>query len=286
MSDLSPEGFATGEGMSGSGAAEDRVVGLDPIDGLVFESDGTPIAELDLEQLDAMASRLDTVAEQAVGRRSWRFGHVIVDEAQDLTPMQWRMVARRAQRGSMTIVGDLAQRSRGDATTWSELLPPTLAGFDYRELTINYRSPEEVNAVASAVLAELAPGLTPSQPIRAVGHLPTAELVHDLDRRLTERITEYRRRHASGRMAVIGVDLPPVASVPGTQWLTPWQAKGLEFDHVVLVEPARFLDERRGLSLLYVAITRTTDRLFVLHERALPRLLRPHLTAIDGPEQE
>ena len=102
----------------------------------------------------------------------------------------------------------------------------------------------------------------------------------------SERIAEYRRRHASGRMAVIGVDLPPVASVPGTQWLTPWQAKGLEFDHVVLVEPARFLDERRGLSLLYVAITRTTDRRFVLHERALPRLLRPHLTAIDGPEQE
>jgi DNA helicase IV len=266
--------------LPGGAGSEDRVSGLDPVDGLAFESDGAPIAELDVEQLDSMLDRGATIAELAIGRRSWRFGHVIVDEAQDLTPMQWRMVARRAQRGSMTIVGDLAQRSTGDPGTWADHLPSSLEGFAYRELTINYRSPSEINLLAAAVLAELAPELEPTQPIRSVGHFPTAERLENLEDGLTALVQSHRREHPDGRMAVIGLDLPEPVRSDRVQWLTPWQAKGLEFDNVILVEPARMLDEPRGLSLLYVAITRTTDRLHVVHDRPLPAVLRPHLDPV------
>lgn len=265
MSDL-------GEGIG----PEDRTAGLEPVDGFSFESDGSPIAELDVNDADALADRGASVAELAANRRSWRFGHVIVDEAQDLSPMQWRMLVRRASGNSMTIVGDLAQCSTGNPTSWDDLLPPALADVAYRELTINYRSPAEINTLATAVLRELAPGLSTSEAIRSVDHHPTAVKLDDLDHELVELVTRLRSEDNHGRLAVIGLDLPH-ADIDGVRWLTPWQAKGLEFDAVVLVEPARILDERRGLSLLYVAITRSTDRLVVAHRRPLPEVFAGRL---------
>ncbi len=258
---------------------EDRTIGLEAVDGLHFESDGAPIAELDIESLDGLVDRGATIAELASGRRSWRFGHVIVDEAQDLTPMQWRMITRRSTRGSVTIVGDLAQRSISEPGSWDEHLPAGFSDFAYRELTINYRSPAEINVVASAVLEELAPELTAPEAIRSVGHSPDVVQLPDMADSLISEVHRIRAASDRGRMAVVGVDLPFESGVEGVVWLSPWQAKGLEFDTVVLAEPAKILDQPSGLSLLYVAVTRTTDRLIVAHQRPLPGVLQ---RALDG----
>ena len=261
MSDLPP-----------STGSEDRTVGIEAVDGLSFESDGAPIAELAVESLDGLTDRGATVAELAANRRAWRFGHVIVDEAQDLTPMQWRMIVRRARRGSMTIVGDLAQRSIGEPGVWPDHLPPSLDDFAYRELTINYRSPAEVNELATGILAQLAPDLTPSQAIRSVGRHARVLEVADLASSLEQHARLLRDAVPGGRMVVISVE-PWLFVIDGVQVLTPWQSKGLEFDSVVLVEPAAILEAVGGLSLLYVAITRTTDRLDIIHQRPLPEVL-------------
>lgn len=270
----------------GSGMADDRAAGLEPIDGFSFESDGSPIAELYIEDPDSLVDRGSSVAQLAVGQRSWRFGHVIVDEAQDLTPMQWRMIARRARSLSMTVVGDLAQCSTGEPGSWRDHLPATVKDFAYRELTINYRSPAEINDLAATILAALAPTLEPSRAIRSTGHAPEVREVADLAAGLSGALAEIAETHEGTvrRIAVISVDpgdfdlvaedLPDDVNV---QWLTPWQAKGLEFDHVVLVEPAAFLAQPRGLSLLYVALTRSTDRLTLIHRQPLPQVLEAGL---------
>ncbi|MDA3040411.1 MAG: ATP-binding domain-containing protein [Actinomycetota bacterium] len=272
----------------GFGAADDRAAGLEPVDGFAFESDGSPIGELHIEDPDSLVDRGASVAQLAIGQRSWRFGHVIVDEAQDLTPMQWRMIARRARSLSMTVVGDLAQCSTGEPGSWRDHLPATVKDFAYRELTVNYRSPAEINDVASSVLADLAPDLEPSRAIRSTGHAPEVRKVADLGVGLADALTQIARSHegSARRVAVIAVDPSDfdlvAAGLPGeakVQWLTPWQSKGLEFDHVVLVEPAAFLARPRGLSLLYVALTRSTDRLTVLHCGPLPQVLATGLNS-------
>lgn len=251
---------------------DDRLIGIDEDD-----DEDVRTGELDLQGADAFSAEGPSVVELAFGQRSWRFGHVIVDEAQDLTPMQWRMIVRRARGGSMTIVGDLAQRANGAPTSWRDLLPDSLTTFDERQLTINYRSPEEINALAAGVLRELAPRLTPPTSIRSVGETPTMRPVADLDRSLIDVVAEEYRQLETGRMAVIGIDLD--ATLIGKRVardvavLDPWKAKGLEFDVVVVVEPAAFLDLDHGLSLLYVALTRSTRRLTIVHHRALPDVL-------------
>ena len=121
---------------------------------VVSDPDGVPIAELEAQDYLELTNSV-SLEERAAGERAWRFGHVIVDEAQDLTPMQWRMVTRRARGHSMTIVGDVAQRSTGDPGSWSDLLPPELGDVPRFDLTTNYRSPEEVGRVAARVLADL-----------------------------------------------------------------------------------------------------------------------------------
>lgn len=241
----------------------------------LLDGDGVPISELELDQVDAAIDRGASVAELAAGQRSWRFGHVIVDEAQDLTPMQWRMVARRTQGESMTVVGDLAQRSIGEPGKWSDHLPPSISSFNYQELTINYRAPAEVNKLAGAVLAELAPNLSAPKSIRSVGRHPQAIKVTSISAALPDLVAEAKKRIGEGTIAVIGTgpDEGPVGPVPGATCLTPRQAKGLEFDSVFLVEPAMLLTQDYGLSLLYVAITRSTRELCIVHEQALPDVL-------------
>ncbi len=277
---MSDHGDVFGSEGAGSGdLGEDRVMGLEPVDGFTFESDGSPIAELQLEDVDSLVDLGGSVAQLAAKERWWRFGHVIVDEAQDLTPMQWRMVARRARNHSMTIVGDLAQCSIGEPESWDDVLPDEVGRFDQRELTINYRSPAEINDLAAAILAELAPGLSPSRSIRASGHQPVVRRLDNGDA-LTEAVTTWRSSLPEGRMALIsaaGDADQSAAGIPGVEHLDPWQAKGLEFDHVVVAEPAAFLGLERGLSLLYVALTRATERLLVLHQQPLPPVLEAAL---------
>lgn len=258
----------------------DRTVRAPDNDQPLLDAEGLPFQELDAERPDDIAQRSATVRQLAVDEQVWRFGHVIVDEAQDLTPMQWRMVVRRSRRGSVTMLGDLAQRSIGEPGTWDDHLPPEFSLFEQQNLTTNYRSPAEINDLAADVLSELAPGLPASRAVRRSGHEPQIIGVESIDRELPDLV--YRSGQgddgpAAPPAVVIGFDLPdlspPSADRPGCRTLSPWKAKGLEFDSVMVVEPARFLDERNGLSLLYVALTRSTHRLTIVHQRPLPPAL-------------
>ncbi len=260
---------------------EESSAGTNPDDRYVEEDDDDdePVRELELSGADDLDEVGSTVVELAFGQRSWRFGHVIVDEAQDLTPMEWRMIVRRAKGGSMTIVGDLAQRSIGAPGSWRDHLPDAISTFDYRQLTINYRSPSEVNELAARILGDLAPDLTPATSIRSSGHAPHFQRVDSIARGLDEVLAAAAE--IDGTTGVIGFDLDAVMAETVAesradgqlQFLNPWQAKGLEFETVVVVEPARFLKEPGGLSLLYVAITRSTSRLVIVHEDDLPDVL-------------
>ncbi len=226
------------------------------------------IAELGLSGADDRWERGSTVAELAKAERLWQFGHVIVDEAQDLTPMQWRMIERRSVDRSMTIVGDLAQRSIGTPGTWADHLPNSLQDHAYQELTINYRSPIELNDMAAKLLAELAPNLTPATGIRESGFPPVEIETNNMTRSVSEVLDQARELSNSSRIAIISASADVNYTADSrVQHLTPWQAKGLEFDEVLVIQPGEILAEPNGLSLLYVAITRSTRRLTVLRHQ-------------------
>ncbi|MEM7324825.1 MAG: ATP-binding domain-containing protein [Actinomycetota bacterium] len=250
----------------------DRTVRAEDNNQPILDFEGLPFQELEVERPDDVAQRSATVRQLAVDEQVWRFGHVIVDEAQDLTPMQWRMVVRRSRQGSVTMLGDLAQRSIGEPGTWDDHLPPELSLFEQQNLTTNYRSPAEINDLAGTLLEDLAPELPKSRAVRRSGHEPAVVPVASLADELAAAVAA-----APGVPAVLGFDLPNLSSLVANgrcRTFSPWQAKGLEFDSVVVVEPARFLDEPNGLSLLYVALTRSTDRLTIVHQRPLPDVLR------------
>ena len=213
------------------------------------------------------------------------FGHVIVDEAQDLTPMQWRMLARRCPTGSMTVVGDLGQAKHPwSATSWAAVHALVAPHVPHRvlELTINYRTPEEVMRLAASVLADVAPDLRPPAAVRNSGQEPVV-IATSADR-LAESAREAARYEAvavaPGKVAII---FPPgtVDDVEAdvldrtVAELDVERAKGLEFDSVVVVEPAA-----HSAGELYVALTRTTRRLVLVHSRALPARLHPGTTPI------
>ena len=250
-----------------------------------FESDDDiEIRELDLEDLDAVAEARITIGQLVGENESWRYGHVIVDEAQDLTPMQWRMIMRRVRGRSLTIVGDLAQRSAAQNTTetlsWEDLLPPELAQARRQDLTVNYRSPAEIHALAVSVLADFAPGVVPSSAIRSSGWPP--EFHHMMLAQALDTLIDQALSAVGGQVAVIAADPNPLTSQHHVEetadvrvrFLTPTESKGLEFDAVVLVEPAEILRSRGGAAQLYIALTRALQRLFVAHQEPLPQVLQ------------
>jgi DNA helicase IV len=208
------------------------------------------------------------LVERATADRDWTYRHIVVDEAQELSEMDWRVLMRRCPGHSFTVVGDLAQRrSAAGATSWATMLEPYVPGrWVYRSLTVNYRTPAEIMAVAASVLAEFAPTITPPESVRATGVQPWSRQVSD---DLAEAIEEFVLDEADreGTSIVIG---PP--GVPGT--VPASETKGLEFDAVLVVEPERILaDGPRGAAELYVALTRATQRLGVLHKGPLPAAL-------------
>ncbi|WP_137147620.1 RNA polymerase recycling motor ATPase HelR [Mycolicibacterium sp. CR10] len=209
------------------------------------------------------------LAERAAADRDWTYRHVVVDEAQELSEMDWRVLMRRCPSRSFTVVGDLAQRrSVAGATSWDTMLKPYVPGrWIYRPLTVNYRTPAEIMAVAAALLAEFAPGVTPPESVRATGVEPWARRVTPDE--LHAAIDDFIREEAAqeGTSVVIG---PP--DVPGA--VSASETKGLEYDAVLVVEPERILaDGPRGAAELYVALTRATQRLGVLHLGPLPKAL-------------
>lgn len=209
------------------------------------------------------------LAERAAADRNWTYRHVVVDEAQELSEMDWRVLMRRCPNRSFTIVGDLAQRrSAAGATSWGAMLDPYVPGrWVYRPLSVNYRTPAEIMTVAAALLAEIAPDVEPPESVRASGVRPWARRVTDDE--LILAVDDFVRDEAvrEGTCIVIG---PP--GVPGA--VAPAQTKGLEFDAVLVVDPQRILDDGpRGAAELYVALTRATQRLGVLHRDPLPQAL-------------
>ncbi|UOZ05140.1 RNA polymerase recycling motor ATPase HelR [Amycolatopsis sp. WQ 127309] len=207
-----------------------------------------------------------SLVERASADRDWTYRHVVVDEAQELSEMDWRVLMRRCPGRSFTVVGDLAQRrSVAGARSWDAVLAPYVPGrWVYRSLTVNYRTPAEIMEVAAAVLADFAPGVRPPESVRACGVRPWSRQVTDDE--LAAAIEEFARDEAGreGTSVVIG---PP--GVPGT--VPASETKGLEFDAVLVVEPAKILAD--SAADLYVALTRATQRLGVLHREPLPQAL-------------
>lgn len=207
-----------------------------------------------------------TLVERASADRDWTYRHVVVDEAQELSEMDWRVLMRRCPGRSFTVVGDLAQRrSAAGARSWGAMLAPYVADrWAYRSLTVNYRTPAEIMAVAAAVLADFAPDVVPPESVRACGVPPWSRQVTEEER--ATAIEEFVREEAgrAGTSVVIG---PP--GVPGA--VPASDTKGLEFDAVLVVEPGAIL--AASAADLYVALTRATQRLGVLHEGALPPAL-------------
>ena len=209
------------------------------------------------------------LVERAAADRDWTYRHVVVDEAQELSEMDWRALMRRCPSRSFTVVGDLAQRrSVAGTTSWDTMLEPYVPGrWVYRSLSVNYRTPAEIMTIAAALLAEFAPGVAPPESVRACGVQPWSRRVTDDE--LPAAIEEFVRDEAGreGTSVVIGPQGMPGA-VPASE------TKGLEFDAVLVVEPERILaDGPRGAADLYVALTRATQRLGVLHQGPLPRAL-------------
>ena len=249
--------------------------------------------ELDAEELDEELSPVDLIdpdrlserhverdgrdlAERAAADREWTYGHVVVDEAQELSELDWRVLMRRCPGRSFTVVGDLAQRqSPAGARSWGQVLERYVPGrWRYRELTVNYRTTAEIMAVAARVLALVDPALRPPVSVRGGGAPPWVRRVRGavLAAAVAEAVRAETAQVGDGSVAVIvpeGVTVEVPVAV-----LTPRAAKGLEFDAVVVVEPQQILAAvPHGAADLYVALTRATQRLGMLHTEPLPAAL-------------
>ncbi|HEY2427866.1 MAG TPA: ATP-binding domain-containing protein [Acidimicrobiales bacterium] len=228
------------------------------------------------------------------------YGHIVVDEAQDVSPMALRMLARRSVTGSMTIVGDIGQATTGTApSTWDDVLAhlPSRRPARIVNLTVNYRTPAEIMDVAAEVLAGVGSvGWEPPRSVRTTGHPAEVRAVGDaaeLDAEVARAASDELSAVGGGTVAVIApsarlaglgaalatADLPwgdPARtglSAPITLLDVP-AAKGLEFDSVVVVEPAGIAGEGpEGMRALFVALTRPTRRLVIVHQAPLPASL-------------
>lgn len=248
------------------------------------------------ERIEQVGGRT-SMAERAANDRTWTYGHIVVDEAQELSPMQWRMLARRNPRRSMTIVGDLDQRTAGSPHSWENVLKELGGKYQVKPLTISYRTPRSLLERAARAMAALGKPVQPMQAVRDRENcyysqkISPAELektaVQILEAELRALDSEYGKN--IGTIAV----LTPAAQVE--KWhklftsapeLAEWysanspeigqrikvssahEVKGLEFDTVILLEPTQIGKE--GLGDFYVALTRATHRMCTLSTEALP----------------
>ncbi len=226
-----------------------------------------------------------STAERAAADRNWAYGHVIVDEAQELSAMAWRMVRRRCPNAWMTIVGDVTQTGSPAGTdSWSDALEP-LIGSRWRQhdLTVNYRTPVEIMDVAAEVLAQISTEIKPPTSIRSVGfsperHATVASAVAAVTARYEGSSNEQQRSVA---IVVAGAgseliadqekqdnifrDIPRDTPHLRFKTYTVDEAKGLEFDEVILIDPDQIVQSSpQGLQDLYVALTRATQGLTVV----------------------
>ncbi len=259
--------------------------------------DGMLSAEA-LAEHNAVGESRFSSAERASQDRAWAFGHVVVDEAQELSPMQWRMLMRRCPMKSFTIVGDIAQTSSAaGARSWQQALEP-FVGERWRqeELTVNYRTPMQI--AEAAVRMANAAGLVVSAP-KAVRDGKWDTFVDEVSEgevvsRLLQTLPEDLAAIQGGLVAVVAQEhfqeqvLAALRQTYGARAgtgaggyeqdiivTTPANAKGLEFDAVVVLEPAELLSGRGGLvGDLYVAMTRPTQRLRLIGAQGIPAGIR------------
>ncbi|WP_165165353.1 HelD family protein [Corynebacterium qintianiae] len=209
---------------------------------------------IDAETLARRQRAVDvrSIAERAREDHTWAYGHVIVDEAQELSPMEWRMVFRRSPSRWMTLVGDTAQTSAPSGTDdWAASLEP-FVGTRYKvhELTVNYRTPVEIMGVANRILAQIDPEAKPATAIRSTG---------EAVRRLPAGTDPAIAAAAEDGRTSVTITAENVADI-----------KGLEFDHVTVVDPGAIIGASpQGWQDLYVAVTRATQTLTVIGELPL-----------------
>ncbi|MFG2609655.1 HelD family protein [Streptomyces anulatus] len=235
-----------------------------------------------LEEL--MPQREETQWERAerLAAERTEYAHVIVDEAQDLTPMQWRMVGRRGRHATWTIVGDPAQSSWSDPDEAGAARDEALGSRPRRRftLTVNYRNPAEIAELAAKVLALAMPGMESPAAVRSTGVVPRFEPVRDGE--LAATVREEAGRLLAEVDGTVGVVVAMNRRAQAREWLAELgervvalgslEAKGLEYDATVVVSPAEIADESpAGLRVLYVALTRATQQLTVVSgERDMP----------------
>lgn len=237
-------------------------------------------------------------AQFALAADQKRYGYVIVDEAQDLTPMQLRVIARRSAHGRMTLVGDLAQATGAwRYRSWDELLAqlPASASSRVAELMLGYRVPSQVMELASRLVTRIADNLQIPRAIRLGPEDP--HTIRAEEEELLEHVEAEVWRHADSERS-IGVIAPrrvlPAlhatlrnAGLPAGEvgadglservtLLTAEESKGLEFDHVIVVDPAGIVTAEEDWAKLYVALTRTTQTLSIVHstEEPIPSKVR------------
>ncbi|MBW5482727.1 HelD family protein [Streptomyces bambusae] len=252
------------QGLLGAPARPKKKRELDPLEQL------TGLEELMPRREESAWERAERLAAERT-----EYAHVIVDEAQDLTPMQWRMVGRRGRTGTWTVVGDPAQSSWPDPQEAAEARDEALGTRPRRRftLTVNYRNPAEIAELAAKVLRRAMPGMEPPSAVRSTGLRPRfvaaqddalAETVRAETRRLLEQVDGTvgvvvamdRRVEAAGWLAELGGRAVALGSL---------EAKGLEYDATVVVSPAEIEQESpAGLRVLYVALTRATQQLTVV----------------------
>jgi DNA helicase IV len=238
-------------------------------------------------------------AEALIGGVRATYGHVVADEAQDLSPMALRMLARRAPSGSLTVLGDLAQSTApAGQEHWADVVADLGAPATHQltELEVGYRVPGPILDAASLLLPLAAPHVTPTRSIRADGEPPWITSTETPAQLLDEVVA--RARFLAAEWTSVGVIAPSSLEADVLDALTtagvdagaaerggldravavldPPTAKGLEFDAVVVVEPAGFLaEDPLGARLLYIAMTRCVQHLSVVHTEPLPEPLRP-----------
>ena len=251
----------------------------------------TPTAEMLADRFEAVDGTR-TLAERAGEDRTWAFGHAVVDEAQELSPMQWRLLVRRVPTRSMTVVGDVAQTgSAAGASAWGDVLDVVADGrWRLEELSVNYRTPAEIMDVAIALLEAYGVPVKPPRSAREATWAPAAVRMEGREPEVvTAAVLSALRADdeviQGGRLAVVtprsgyeylaaavsaafagGGELAERVDVLGVD-----EVKGLEFDGVVVVDPQAVVAAGpRGVNDLYVALTRPTQRLTVLHHGSLP----------------
>ena len=251
-----------------------------PDDERLFLNDGSEVSDL-VTIGDVNAGR---PAESLTVDEHETFAHVLVDESQDITPMQWRMLRRRGSQASWTIVGDLAQSSWPDLDEVGRAVRDLIGRAPHREfrLSVNYRSPAEVFALASEVVRRAYPRADLPHAVRSVGAEP--ELLVTTESALLQDLADVVDRLTDTVGGTVGVIAPPTrlaalrdglltrlstrmnpANLDRVLFVTPLEAKGLEYDGVVVVSPDEVVAESPGgVRVLYVALTRATQRLVTL----------------------